>query len=431
MDQIAAPHPALRNSSSLFGQSVHTAYLLSRYPAVSHTFFLQEVLGLRARGVSIDTASINTPDRVDQDLSADEVHEKTTTYYLKGQSNAHVLRELFRIALGRPDVLLRGLKAAWMLAPWNIAQSLYSLFYLAEALLVGDWMKRRNLQHLHIHFSGPVASVGMITALAWRLPYSMTVHGPDEFFDQNEMALPQKIGHASFVICISDYCKSQLLRISPPSTWAKFHVVRLGILPSLAEHLLTPFQKEPVRLLCTGRLVGAKGQAILLAAAASLLARGHALHVTCIGDGADRRALEDFTDGAGIRKHVHFTGARTHAFVLDTLRESDIFVLPSFAEGVPVALMEAMAIGVPCISTFVAGIPELIRHERDGLLVPAGSVEKLADAIERMIRNSDERESFRRSARAHVLEHYNLPRNLDKLATVLAEQSPHAVRDIS
>jgi glycosyltransferase involved in cell wall biosynthesis len=131
-------------------------------------------------------------------------------------------------------------------------------------------------------------------------------------------------------------------------------------------------------------------------------------------------------DQLALRKFVTFLGSQNHDQVLETLRTVDLFVLPSFAEGVPVALMEAMAIGVPCISTFVGGIPELIRHEQDGLLVPAGSETELTHAIERLITDPSARHRFRESARERVLTHYNLPKNLKLLADVFKAQMPQA-----
>jgi colanic acid/amylovoran biosynthesis glycosyltransferase len=409
---------------------------MSRYPAISHTFFLQEIVGLRALGFSIEPASINRPDRPPGALSKQERAESERTYYLKGQSAARLILSLLRIALTHPRVAFRGLVASLKLEPWHLSHTIYALFYWAEALLLGDWMNGKRLRHLHIHFSGPVASVGMLTSLAWRIPYSLTVHGPDEFFDQNETALPQKIKNASFVVCISEFCRSQLMRISDPATWKKLHVVRLGILPELADttsklplsNATGRNQSTQLHVLCTGRLVGAKGQAILMLAAAALIERGHRLKVTFIGDGVDRANLEQLVDASGIRDAIVFTGAQSHAQVLEALRISDLFVLPSFAEGVPVALMEAMAIGVPCISTFIAGIPELIRHEEDGLLVPAGSVEGLTAAIERMILHPEERDKFRKAAREHVLAEYNLPENLKTLAATMTSLAPYAVR---
>ncbi len=405
-------------------QSFQTAYLLSRYPALSHTFFRQEVIGLRTHGINIATASINDPDRDFNSLSNEEQKAASTTFYLKHQPVAKILSTMLRTTLTKPGVLWRGIKAVARLEPFHLTHTLYAFFYLAEAVMLGEWMRQRNLNHLHIHFSGPVASVGMIAAAAWEFPYSMTVHGPDEFFDQNEMALPQKIGGACFVICISDFCRSQLMRLVPPAGWNKFLVVRLGIAPELAMQPIRPAKVGPLSILCTGRLVGAKGQAILLMALAALIRRAYAVSLVLIGDGPDRGTLEALVKQEGMEKHVTFTGGQNHDRVLESLRGADLFVLPSFAEGIPVALMEAMAIGVPCISTFVAGIPELIRHEQDGLLVPAGSVEALTAAMERLILSPGDRTRFQQSARQRVLEHYNLPENLKLLADTMSQYLP-------
>ena len=311
----------------------------------------------------IKTASINDADRAFTSLSPEEQAAASDTYYLKSQPHVSILTTALRTAVSKPGVLWRGLKAAVRLEPWHLTHTLYALFYLIEAVVLGDWMQRHHLKHLHIHFSGPVASVGMIAAAAWKFPYSMTVHGPDEFFDQNEMALAQKIGGANFVICISDYCRSQLMRLMPPACWDKFHVVRLGIVPALTEGplkstTLLPVSSGPLRILCTGRLVGAKGQAVLIMAMARLVRRGYAIELLLIGDGPDRAALETQVTQERLEGCVTFAGGQNHDRVLEALREADLFVLPSFAEGIPVALMEAMAIGVPCISTFVA------RHSR-------------------------------------------------------------------
>ena len=214
------------------------------------------------------------------------------------------------------------------------------------------------------------------------------------------------------------------MRLTPPSDWQKFHVVRLGIDPQLLNAPFPEIAPVPLRILCTGRLVSAKGQGVLLLAVAELIRRRHAIQLVLIGDGPDRQTLERLTDEQSLREHVMFAGSQNHDYVLEALHSSGLFVLPSFAEGVPVALMEAMAIGVPCISTFIAGIPELIRHEMDGLLVPAGSVVDLTAAIERLILDQSERERLRVSARERVRELYNLPVNLKLLAETFAHYMP-------
>ena len=215
--------------STQHGDTPRTAYLLSRYPAVSHTFFLKEILGLRQRGITIEVASINDPDRPLADLPDVEREEAGNTFYIKHGSKLGKLVSLSRILFSHPVVCLRGLRAACSMGGWDLRERAFSLFYLAEALFVGDWMRQRSLPHLHVHFGGPVASVGLLVSAAWKIPWSLTVHGPDEFFEQERFLLLKKFESARFLICISDQGRSQVLRIAPSLDPSRIQVVRLGV----------------------------------------------------------------------------------------------------------------------------------------------------------------------------------------------------------
>ena len=398
-------------------------YLLSRYPAVSHTFFLKEVLGLRERGLGIAVASINFPDRPMADLPNVEADEARATYYVKPKGLAGVLLQLARIALFNPGVAWRGLSAALRLGDLDLKARAFALFYFAEALLVGDWMRRNSLTHLHVHFGGAVATVGMLTAQAWQIPWSITLHGPDEFFDQEAFYLRRKVESAQFVICISDFCRSQVLRISPNLPESRLEVVRLGVdcaalRPHPEQRGGAEAQISPgvLRLVCTGRMVSAKGHRILLEAVGALSAGGIEVSCTLIGGGPEREALESLSARLGIADKVRFLGAQAHGPTLEQVAMADVFVLASFAEGLPVALMEAMALGVPCVSTTIAAIPELIADGENGLLVPPANVEALTNALARLANAPELRAQLGRKARETVEAHYNLARNLDALA---------------
>jgi len=395
-------------------------YLLSRYPAVSHTFFLNEVLELRRLGFTIEVASINEPDRSRSSMPAVEAGEAEKTFYIKSQGAAWAGWIAAKTFLSRPQVFVRGLAAALRLGRWDPAATLYALFYFAEALILGDWMRLRGHRHLHIHFCGPVATVGLIASIAWKFPYSLTVHGPDEFYDVEKFYLRQKVEHARFILCISDFCRSQLMRIADSEHWDKMHVVRLGVDPSV----FLPVSKErdpesPVEIVCVGRLVASKGQLILLRACTLLLSRGHSLRLHFVGAGPDHHHLQAFATQHGAP--VVFEGARSHDEIRHLLGSADIFALASFAEGVPVALMEAMIMEVPCVSTFVAGIPELIRDGLDGLLVPASSAEAMASALQRLIEDPLLRRSLGVAGARRVVGLYNLPQNVCTLARVFKE----------
>jgi colanic acid/amylovoran biosynthesis glycosyltransferase len=189
--------------------AVRIGYLLSHYPAVSHTFFLKEVLGLRERGFHIEVASINPPDRAYADLPPLEQLEARSVYCLKNVGTLPAFAELIKISFSQPAVLVRGLRAAMRLGGTDIRARLYSLFYLAEALLLGKWLRQRALGHLHVHFGGAVSTVAMLATQAWQVPFSMTIHGPEEFYDVEKIYLGQKVAAARYVICISEFCSSQ------------------------------------------------------------------------------------------------------------------------------------------------------------------------------------------------------------------------------
>ncbi|HEX4581975.1 MAG TPA: glycosyltransferase family 4 protein [Acidobacteriaceae bacterium] len=401
------------------GNSHRLGYLLSRYPGISHTFFLQEIRGLRELGFDIATASVNAPDRAHQQLTTVEAEEAATTFYLKPIPRGRAMLHLLRIVCASPASAVRALRADLRLRPSSFRQRLFSLFYVAEALLLCDWIRRRGITHLHVHFGGAVATVGLIAAAAARIPYSLTIHGPDEFFDELGMHLRQKFENAAFVIAISHYCRSQIMRIASPAHWDRFETVRLGIRPELLPARIPREVPAALQLVMVGRLVPTKGPLLLLQAVAQLRSHGIAAALTIIGDGPERADLESFMQQHDLTSVVTLTGALNHDETLKHVAGADLFVLASFAEGIPVSLMEAMALGVPCISTYIAGIPELIDHDRDGILVPAGSVDELTRAILRLARDPALRQRLAEAARAHVLREYHLPENLKLLADTL------------
>jgi colanic acid/amylovoran biosynthesis glycosyltransferase len=410
---------------------VHTAsacklvYLLSQYPAVSHTFLLNEIRELRKLGITIEVASINRPDRPFSSMPGGEQQETEKTFYIKSAGVAWAVWIATKTLISRPRVFARGLLAALRLSRWDLTATVFSLFYFTEALILGDWMRARGHHQLHIHFCGPVATVGLIASVAWGFPYSLTVHGPDEFYDTEKFYLREKVEHAKFILCISDFCRSQLMRVSCPAHWDKMHVVRLGVDPQL----FFPSQQDREReglleILCVGRLVPSKGQLILLRACGLLLAQGHSLRVRLVGAGPTRDSLEAFAAQKQIP--VVFEGAKNHEETRRLLGQADIFALASFAEGVPVALMEAMSMEIPCVSTRVAGIPELIRDGIDGLLVPASSADALALAILQLIDDPPLRRKLGASGRRRISELYNLSQNALSLAHIFNQNLQHS-----
>ena len=416
--------PPVSSSHSRDAASPHIAYLLSRYPARSHTFFLNEILGLRLRGLGIEVASINAPDRPLEELSMQEAAEARTTFYVKGTGRLRAGLALLGTVCLQPAVLIRGVRFIAKLPLPSLRQRLFWLFYLAEAILVGRWMQRRKLTHLHVHFGGAVASVGLLTSIAWRIPYSLTIHGPEELIDPTAYQMPAKLAQAGFVLCISDFCRNQLRALAPQSDWSKFTVIRLGVDPLQLspQPCEQPVTHTPATVVCVGRMVPEKGHRILLQTLAALRARGTPFRAELIGTGPLETELRRCSVELGLADSVVFTSGLSHAETLAHVRSADIFALASFAEGVPVALMEAMSLGVPCVSTTVAGIPELIHSGESGLLVAPGHVEAFTEALAHLLADESLRQRLATEARRRIVAEYNLPHNLDRLADFFVHQ---------
>ena len=391
------------------------AYLVSRYPAVSHTFILREIERLRALGHEIHTASINPPDRALAAMDAPERAEAEATYGVKAHGAAGALAALAFWGLRSPLRL-----AAMLREGWSLGRGPRGLAYAVEAAMVARWMQSRALQHLHVHFGNAGATVGVLVKALTGCHLSYTIHGPDEFDDVPGQQLPRKMRAADAVVCISQFARSQLMRISDPRDWDKFQVVRLGVDPLRFDYRPPVADDGPVRLLCVGRLTPAKGQVLLVRACARLRDAGAPFHLTLVGDGPDRARIESAIAEHRLGEHITLTGSLTQAGVRAELARAQVFVLPSFAEGIPVVLMEAMSSGVPCVSTPVNGIPELIEHGRSGLLATPGDVDSLTAQLRRLIDEPALRAAIAPAARERVQERFDLSRNVRQLGHVFA-----------
>jgi glycosyltransferase involved in cell wall biosynthesis len=406
------------------------AYLISRYPAISHTFILREITYLRKYGFDIEVASINSPDRESKDLTKQERLEAAKTYYIKQTSFLRVLMAHIKTSIFQPIKYLQGLVFALCLAKFDLHKLIYSIFYFIEAIILGNWLIANNIKHLHVHFATPAATVGIIAKQIFDLSFSMTVHGPDEFYDVNNYFLKEKISQSDFVCCISAYAQSQLMKLSDIKDWHKFKVIPLGVEPEKFPPKV--FQDSPkcFEILCVGRLVSAKGQAILIKAVSELIKEGLPINLSLVGDGPDKKLLEYLVSSQGLSSRITFAGAVNQDKIRDFYNKADIFALSSFAEGVPVVLMEAMAMEIPCISTNIAGIAELIRSEIDGILVPASDIQALKQSIVMLVQNDVLRKTLAETGRKRVLDKYNLHKNIIKLAEVFDSELNNSV-DVS
>ena len=389
------------------------AYLVSRYPAVSHTFILREVAQLRALGHTIHTASINVPDRKLDAMDAAERAEAQATYCIKTDGALGAIGALAFWAVRAPGRLFKTISQGV-----RLGHGAKGLAYAVEAAMVGRWMHQRQLAHLHVHFGNAGAAVGVLAKTLTGCHLSYTIHGPDEFDDVPGQQLAMKMRAADAVVCISQFARGQLMRISAPDDWAKFQVCRLGVDPAQFPFSPPSNGTQKVRLLCVGRLTPAKGQVLLVKACAQLRDAGIDFSLTLVGEGPDRSRIETAISRHQLNTHVTLTGALTQEGVRRALAEADMFVLPSLAEGIPVVLMEAMSSGVPCISSPVNGIPELIEHQHTGFLATAGDVDSLAQQLLVLARDAAQRRSIAQAARQKVEQHFNLEHNVRQLSHI-------------
>jgi glycosyltransferase involved in cell wall biosynthesis len=397
---------------------IRIAYLVSQYPAISHTFILREVLALRKLGIDIVVASINSVDRSAEQLTKEERSEVARTFYVKKTSIFRVALELVHTFLRYPIRYMQSLVFALRLGQPDLKRMLFGLLYFVEAVLLARWMRKSQTTHLHIHFATPASTVGLIASHLTNASLSITVHGPDEFYDVTQYQLLKKIEGCLFLCTISRFASSQLMKLSPVKEWDKFEVTPLGIDPEKFPPKSRNAENGKFEILCVGRLVPAKGQHILIRALESVVKHGGDVRLRFVGDGPDRRSLEDFAERAGVAARVFFEGSVNQDRICQFYNQADMFVLPSFAEGVPVVLMEAMSMELPCVTTRITGISELIRDGIDGLLVAPSDHEELSRTIERLMAEPKLRRDIGEAGRKRVMSCYDLDTNTSRLAEV-------------
>lgn len=392
------------------------AYLCSEYPAISHTFIFREIESLRQAGMTVHTASIRKPSNVGV-MTPAEQEEARKTLMVLSRPLASVIVAHLDCLVKNPAGYLKMAAAALRLTMKGPKDPVKAAAYFVEAGVLLQWLRRLGITHVHEHFANPTAIVAMLMKRYGGVSYSVSVHGPDIFYTVDSALLPEKIREAAFVRCISHYCRSQIMRISEPSTWDKHHIVRCGVDPELYAVRPEP-ANQVVNLLCVGRLVPAKGQHVLIDACIRLKKEGHRFMLTIVGEGPDKVSLEQAASSGGLNGAVTFTGVLGQDKVRECYDRADLFILASFAEGVPVVLMEAMAKEIPVISTRITGIPELIEHEKDGLLATPGDVDDLADQIRRLLVDPDLRRQFGKAGREKVISRYNLHKNNLEMVTL-------------
>jgi glycosyltransferase involved in cell wall biosynthesis len=400
---------------------VRIAYLTGRYPAISHTFILREVQALRRLGVDVSTHSIWRTSEEDL-LGEDDRAEAAATRNLLPPQWDSVLRAHVRALRTRPLALAATLRRALAMATPGLSGRARGVLWFVEAVTLWDRLDRAQLRHIHAHLNGTAPTVALLVVALGngdspqrRWTWSLTVHGPTEFYDVYGERLGEKVRDADLVVAISDFARSQLMGLVEEEHWQKIQVVRCGVDPEVFSPAPDRRDGGPLRVLNVSRLTPPKGNAVLLEALARLRDRGVAAQVIVAGDGVRREALERLAKELGVGDRVSFLGAIGQDRVIEELARADVFCLPSFAEGVPVVLMEAMAMETPVVASAVMGVPELVEDGTSGLLVPPGRPDAVADALAALAADPGRRATLGREGRRKVIAEFDVDRSAELL----------------
>ncbi|MTB72267.1 glycosyltransferase [Arsenicicoccus sp. MKL-02] len=398
-------------SASRPGQ-LRVAYLVSKYPALSHTFIEREIDGLRGQGIDVVTFTVRPCP--EGELSSSTMRsEATRTRPIIGAPKWHWARAHLGLMRRRGDVWWKGLRIALSTGRLEPRSRLWQLFYFGEAVVLYDYMRRDGLRHLHVHMANVAADVArLVTALGqaedgptggWR--WSLTIHGPGEFEMVEQWDVPAKLRAAQGVSVISDFGRSQLMRLVEPEHWAKMSKVRMTVEPTVFKGLSAEraHRSGPLRVLYVGRLVPQKGGPVLVDALALLSERGVDFTARLIGTGELLETLQRQISAAGLADRVHLVGPVGQDDILEQYAWADVFALPSFQEGLPVVLMEAMATELPVVTTRIAAVSELVEDHLSGRVVHAGRADLVADALTELADHPDRRLEMGKRGRQAVL----------------------------
>lgn len=395
------------------------AFLVSQYPAINHAVILREIRELR-RWFELRTVSIRAPDRPLDQLTSEECDEASRTHYIKPQGAAGAFSAVLSTLFSRPVSFVSGFFYALKLSRLRPWQAIKNLGYFLEALLVGQWMRQEQITHLHSHYS---STVGLLVKSIFPVDLSISFHGPDEFCDPQGFWIREKLEASSFVRAISHYAKSQLMMTCGAVYWEKIEVAYMGVDQNMFSPCTFRQNPSPFRILCVGRLATVKAQRILIKAVGKLVQQGRSVVLHLAGGGPDRSSLEQYVEALGLRDHIVFHGFTPQDKLHDLYRQADAFALASFAEGLPGVLMEAMAMQIPCVSTWITGVPELIRDGVDGLLVPPSDASALGAAISRLIDDPRLRRSVGEAGRERILDKFDLEKNTRYLADIFQRRA--------
>jgi glycosyltransferase involved in cell wall biosynthesis len=389
------------------------AYVTSQYPAPSHTFIRREVNELRLQGLDIHTFSTRPPSPA-QVRSAEDKEAYASTYYLLPVNPNKYARAHYDMLRSDPRAYLKTFLLALKHRVPGVKAFFLAIAYFLEAIFLADELKRRRISHVHNHFANPSATVSMLAARFLGLPWSLTLHGHSETDYPAGVLLGAKLEACTFAACVSNFGRAQGYRVVDPKHWHKLFINRcaldLTVLPQAFPHV----PGTPFRLISVARLSPEKGHFGLIQAFAR--ARTPDCTLTLVGDGPERTRLEREVEDLGLTQHVIFKGALPESETLHEIAKSDALVLASFIEGLPVVLMEAMALGKPVVAPHLAGIPDMIQDEKNGLLFAPADWEHLAERLQLLFRDEGLRRRLSKAGRSTIKQDFEISRAVKPIA---------------
>ena len=388
-------------------------YFTAYYPATSYTFIRREIHALEDLTVDIARYAVR-PDPQGLVDPEDATEEKKTKYIFRA-GILEIVRSFGVAVASKPLGVLRVFALAVKLGIRSDRGFARHIVYAVEAIVLADWCRRDRVQHLHVHFGTNPTVVGMLAHELSGIPFSFTAHGSEEFEKAPLLSLDVKLSKAAFAVCVSSYGRSQLMRWSPPEQWPKIALVHCGVNDTFLKSAMQSPPQAP-RLVCVGRIGEHKGQLVLVAAARRLKAAKLDFEIVLVGDGPMRPAVEKEIHRSGLDREVTITGWVNGERVRSEMLSARALILPSFSENMPVVIMEALALGRPVISTYIAGIPELIQSGKSGWLVPSGDDEALAEAMKLALGASVEQLAEMGAAgHAYIVEQHDARKEAKKL----------------
>lgn len=394
---------------------MNLAYFINQYPKVSHSFIRREILALEKLGHRVERFALRS-NEVELVDPAD-LNEFNKTAYILSESNLNIILTALVTLSKQPFLFLSTMLLAIKLGFRSDRGLIKNIVYFLESCVMLKWQQKKDIQHIHAHFGTNSTTVVMFANLLGGASYSFTVHGPEEFDKPDFISLAEKIKHSRFVVAISSYGRSQLFRWVPHEQWSKVKVIHCGLDNAFLADVDNPVSNESTQLVCVGRLCEQKGQLLLLESMKSLRDSGFDCKLVLAGDGPMRGEVERRIEEYNLTDCVKITGWISSDQVKTLLLVSRGLVLPSFAEGLPVVIMEAFALYRPVITTYVAGIPELVKNGHNGWLVPAGDEGALTQAMAALL-NADSHQLLAMGTNGHdaVNERHNIKIEAAKLA---------------